>query len=1165
MTVPELLESLKARRIELWFEGDRLRFRAPQGALSAMQRSELVSHKNNILAELRAVAETHELVLPVSFSQRSLWFLHQQCPDSAAYNVGIPLLIDGNLNVAALREALQSLVDRHAALRTSYDFVNGTLSQRVAGARRAGLEQRFVVGMMNDALQNTIEGDHRRPFDLLNGPVFRFILYARSEINHVLLLAFHHIAVDGWSGVLLVEQLLKIYHELTGGPPANLARQHTQYADYARWQEEMLAGPEGNRLWEYWRSKLAAPRQRVDLSTDYPRPTFQTFAGASLPFKLDKEITGRVNELARDLGVTPFVMLLASFHALLFHLTGTNDLIVGTPTLARSKAEFMDVVGDFVNSVPLRSQVRSGMTFRELVRQLGRTVAEALDFQEFPFPLLIERLAPERDASRSPLFDTFFVFPKFSQTRDIATLLARETATGGYGLRLSNFPLQQQEGQFDLALHMAEQDETLHGEFKFRTDLFSKTTIRSWANIYVRLVMTMFADPDTPLTSQMATVAPPASAVALIAELNAGDVHLSLDGERLRVNAPKGALDDALKARIAAGRAEIIAVLKSAREGIHSPEPEAIRRVSRVQPLPLSAVQRRFWFLEQFEQTRGANNVAVALRIDGAANLDVLARALQMVVDRHEILRMRIGTRDDAPYPEIVSSTNDLIRVVDLSDLPQENREAEGLRLCRANLKMKFDFTKRPPAVLLLVRLAPEVHLVSLCMHHIIADGWSISIALQDFAAFYSALKNKSPPAIAPLSVQYVDYAAWENDQVRIGLFNRQLGYWKTKLAAAPAVLELPTDRVRPPTQSFLGGRIDRTIDPVLANRLKRFSEEHDVTPFMTVLAAWQVVLHRLSGQDDIVVGTPVANRGRPELEQVVGPFVNTLALRADLSDNPSFIAFLDQVRKNVIEAIDNREIPFDMVVEAVNPRRGESHSPIFQVLFALHNFPIQASHFAGLQASLVKLETEVARLDLSLDMVEYEGKLLAVYEYATDLFDNVTIERVHDYLVRVLSESVTDATARVRDLPLLGAADEHILTGQGNGTAIVHDRSLCVHMLLERAAGRTPDAPAVTVAGETYSYRAIEERANRLAHLLRCRGIGPGALVALCLDRSIDMPVAMAAVLKAGAAYVPLELDSSSRPNTLYPRGLAGGVHHHGFAFWSAPHRHGKSFDQPR
>ena len=285
-------------------------------------------------------------------------------------------------------------MDRHAILRTTYDYEDGALCQKVAGLGIAAFEEHAVEGLDDEELLRMVLADHRRPFDFVRGPLFRASLYTRAQADHVLLLTVHHIAADGWSLILLTEELFKLYYEANGGPAANLARPELQYADYVVWQEQTLAGDEGDRLWSYWREKLAAPRSQIDLPADYTRPAVHSFQGASLPLRLGPELTSRVKDLALRESTTPFVVLLAAFQAFLFRLTGDDDLIVGTPAFARSKPQFIQVVGDFVNPVPLRARLNLEKTFRALIADLRQTVVEALDAQEFPLSLLVQRLQP---------------------------------------------------------------------------------------------------------------------------------------------------------------------------------------------------------------------------------------------------------------------------------------------------------------------------------------------------------------------------------------------------------------------------------------------------------------------------------------------------------------------------------------------------------------------------------------------------------------------------------------------------------------------------------------------------------------------------------------------------------------------------------------------------
>ena len=449
-----------------------------------------------------------------------------------------------------------------------------------------------------------------------------------------MLLTVHHIAADGWSLILLTEELFKLYYEANGGPAANLARPELQYADYVVWQEQTLAGDEGDRLWSYWREKLAAPRSQIDLPADYTRPAVHSFQGASLPLQLGPELTSRVKDLALRESTTPFVVLLAAFQTFLFRLTRVDDVIVGTPAFARSKPQFMRVVGDFVNTVPLRARLNLEKTFRALIADLRQTVVEALDAQEFPLSLLVQRLQPERDFGRSPLFDTFFILQRFDQFREIEELLSGDDSSGLTelgGLQLRAYPLEQQEGQFDLALQMVENRGSFHGVFKYRTDLFQDSTIRGFAKDYVVLVETLVANIEMPFKSipMIANSAPESQsgAYAFIDQLRKRDIHLSVDGDRLRVNAPQGAIDDELKTLIATRRDELISSLRTTAASADSYRTGGIRRIPRQQPLPVSSAQKRLWFLDRMEPGRSHYNIGAALRFHGLlATLKICSR-----------------------------------------------------------------------------------------------------------------------------------------------------------------------------------------------------------------------------------------------------------------------------------------------------------------------------------------------------------------------------------------------------------------------------------------------------------------------------------------------------------------------------------------------------------
>ena len=1127
MSIGALVQQLADQGVQLWFESDRLRFRAPKGALSAAHRSQLTVQRAEVVAHLRSEAGKSRATFPQSFSQRSLWFLHRQAPESTAYHVALPVRILSAVQPEALRHAVQALVDRHAILRTTYGFVEDAPRQVVAGDGNATFTTRDMLGVSEEQVRREIEADYRVPFDLETGPVLRVCLYTRAAAEHVLLLTIHHIAADAWALMILFQELTRLYEEFAHGAPAGLSRPGVTYAEYSAWQHEMLRGPEGERLWQYWRAKLAAPRTRVMLPADRPRAPLQSSRGASTSFGLPSEQVERIRALARQENTTNFVILLACFHAFLHRLTGRDDVIVGTPTFARSKSEFASVVGDFVNTVPLRVRIEPSMSVRSLIARLRESLHGALDAQEFPLPLLVERLHPERDSGRTPLFDTFFSLQRFDQFQDLAKLMLGTDASAvlqSGTLRLAPYGLPQQEGQFDLALMMAERDGELLGSFKYCADMFDETTLVRWSEGYAALVEAVITDPDRSVASlpRASVPTPPAQDVdALLDSLARRDVRLWLDGDRLRVNAPKGVLDDEMRALISSRKDELIAALKSASgSGARDPIPQ----LPRGGPLPVSSVQQRLWFLDRMDPGSPVYNIGLGVRFKGALNQATLHRTLDLLVARHESLRLRIVESEGAPLVELLTGQTADFEVVDLRHLSETAREAEIQRLEADCLRGAFDLSKGSLVRFLLIQLQPDDHVLCLSMHHVASDGWSLLIAVNETCRIYEALAAGRPPDLPQLPVQYADFAGWERERLHTGRMAAHLAFWKEHLAGAPAVLELPGDRSRPAVPSLRGRRLKRQFDAQLLQSLKECSRNEGTTLFMTLLAVWQVLLHRHSGQEDIVVGSPVANRDQAALQNVIGCLVNNVALRGNLAGNPRFTEHLAGLKRTTLDAFEHSELPFDVVVDGVSPQRSASHAPLFQVLFTLMSYATHAPAPAGLSTELIESDTGASRFDLTIELAEIGGRLRAAYEYATDLFDEATIARLHTHFESLLAAVVLDPSCRVRDLPLLGPAEQGLLLVDWNDTAVEHDRGRCVHQLFERTAREKPDAIAVTDGFGTITFGHLDRRANQLAHLLLACGVAPGARVGICLDRSIDMPLALIAVLRCGAAYVPLD-----------------------------------------
>jgi len=1126
VTVTELIEDVSRGGVVLWLEGSRLRFRAPRGALSDEQRAALSAQRADVIAALRERAAASVRTAPLSHNQRALWFVAQEAPDSAAYNLAAASHITSTLDTTALRDALQGLSDRHPMLRTTYHLGDDALPvQRTLGSVPIAFEQHDVQGLSDAALRQRVSADYQRPFDLEQGPVFRASLYTRGPSDHVVLMVVHHIAADAWSLGILADDFRSLYLEACGSNEVVPRRAEQEYFDFVEWQRQMLGTPEGERLAEHWRSRLQPAIARLDLPSDRPRPPRKTFRGATVSGSARSALQEGIRALAREHATTPYVVLLAGFDAMLFRLTGTEDLVVGTPTAGRSQGEFNRVVGYFVNPVPLRTNVSSGMSFRELIGRVRQTVHEALDNQDYPLPLMVRHSQAVRDSSRSPLFEVFFSAVSVDQIRSGSALSdGAEPGPKVEALAFEPYPLHQLEGQFDLSLQVTEHEGALDIELRYSTDLFEASTAQRLHAHFIGLLEGAVKNADTAieeLSSDAGASPREASLHAFLAELAARDVRLKLDGDKLRLNAPAGVLDDELKAKLASRKAELIEELqsKAAQRG-------KLRPVSRTGPLPISFAQQRLWFFDRMQPGTAHYNIALILRARGRLDQGALTRSLDALTRRHESLRVCLHDDDGNPRVEIRTDLGSTVEVLDLSSVDPAAREAEAMRLLQQRGREPFDLSRGPLAHFALARLGPEEHLLLLCMHHIASDGWSLSVAAREICAVYEAELTGKPSPLPPLSLQYVDFAGWQHEQLSSGLFARQLSYWQHELAGAPAVLELPTDRPRPALQSFRGHRLSLRMPRAQYEALKAFSRSHGVTNYMTLLAAWQVLLYRYSGQEDIVVGSPLANRDRPEFEALIGCFVNNVVMRGRLEGNLRVSEFLNQVKGTVLRAFDHRDLPFDRLVEALRPERSTSHNPIFQVLFTLHSFPAQAMRPAGLEIDVVDLaEAQVSsRFDLTLEIDEHEGGLRMSYEYVTDLFDRATIERMHVQYLTLLDEMMSNDAQTVRDIPLSTREDGQRLLQQVNATDSAHDRSRCLQDLVHAAALQNPDAIAVEDSSESLTYRAFEARANQLAQLLRTRGVGPGSLVGVCLDRSAWLPIALLGVLKAGGAYVPVD-----------------------------------------
>lgn len=1615
----------------------------------------LPAEKRALLAELLRVKAAKARKLSLSFAQQRLWFLEQLDPGNASYNISRAIRLHGALDLHALRHALNAIIARHESLRTNFTSVEGEAVQVVAPSREVELHtidlrelpqgdrESAATRLASDAAACGVNLEHD---DLFKATVFRL-----DEQDHVLLLVMHHIVSDGWSMGILFRELSALYSAFSTSQPSSMPALQIQYADFARWQRETLAGSTLQKQIDYWKQHLAGAPAVLDLATDKPRPKTETFAGSYRTSLLPTELTASLNELSRRQGVTLFMTLLAAFKALLFRYTGQEDIVVGTPIAGRNRVEIENLIGFFVNTLPLRTNIAGDSTFRQLLDGVKEVTLGAYAHQDLPFEKLIEELQPQRDIGHSPIFQVMFDMQ--NAPSESLTL---------HGLTVTRLPLKKQTSKFDLTLYVTEIDRGLACWLEYNTDLFESDTIQRMLGHFETLLEGVVANPDErisdlPLlteteTSQLrewnqtatsyrgecvhelfesqvartpdnaavvfenetlsyeqlnaranqlaqylkkrgigpgelvgiylersaemvigllgvlktgaayvpldpsypeerlsfmvqdsgirvvltqqhlreflamdgvewisldagwkeiagqskenpaATLAPENLAYVIytsgstgrpkgvqvshsalnnflssmrerpgmseadillsvttlsfdiaglelylplitgaqlvvarredamnahalarlideshvtvmqatpatwkllieagwkgsnrlrilcggealsqqlaeqlfercaelwnmygptettiwstIKQISSGDSNITIGrpiantqiyvldktmktlplgvrgelyiggaglargylnqpdltaerfipdrfgesgarmyrtgdvaryladgsveylgrtdhqvklrgfrielGEIERVinqyarvreaivllredepgdprlvayvvwDAPEGngnELREYLRKRLpeymlpaaiveieefpltpngkidrralpAPERSrsdletafqaprtrteQVLAsiwseILKVDQIGIHdnffqlgghsllavrvisrirvafglevplrsffesptiaecadqiekqlrdaaSPQMPPLVRASRKGNLSLSFAQRRLWFLNELEGESAFYNIPWVVRLRGELDVDALREALDTIIRRHEVLRTSFTVVDGEPVQIVSGSTNLAFSIIDLTHLPNTILEEEASRLRISEARQRFDLQAGPLLRAGLLRMKADDHVLCITAHHIVSDGWSIGVFVSELVELYESFLSGRTPRLHALPIQYADYTAWQRSWLDGEVLEQQLSYWKDRLAGIPAVLELPKDRPRPPVQTFRGATRSTQLSAELTKALNELSRQEGVTLFMTLLAAFKVLLWRYSMQDDIVVGSPIAGRKQEELEALIGLFVNTLVLRTDLSGNPSFRELLQRVREVALEAYSNQELPFEKLVEELQPERSLSYAPVFQAMFVLQNAPRAEFKLSGLTLTRMRADTNTSKLDLTLFATEIEGNLKLAFEYNTDIFDDARIERMLEHLQEVLEGVVQKPATRIAALEILTTGERERLLVTWNQTAAdLPEKS--IPELFEEQVERSPDKTALVFDAEQVTYRELNRKANQLASYLRKRGVGPEVLVGVCVERSLEMVVALLGIMKAGGAYVPLD-----------------------------------------
>jgi len=1006
-------------------------------------------------------------VIPMSYAQRRLWFLGRLEGPSPTYNAPVVLALSGVPDRAVLAAALADVVQRHEVLRTVFAVVDGEPVQRVLAETAVDLSARDCAP---DEVDDLVARFCAGTFDLAAEPPLRVRLFVTAPGRSVLVLLLHHIATDGASIDPLLRDLSTAYRARQAGTAPGWEPLPVQYADYTLWQRELLgreSDPDsvlaGQLAW--WRENLTDLPPVLPLPRDRPRGTGTAGRGGTVTGLLDAGAHRRLAELSRAQRASTFMTLQAALAATLTRIGAGTDVPIGAPVAGRPDEALHDLVGFFVNTVVLRTDVSGDPSFAGLVARVRDADLAAYAHEEVPFDLVVERLNPARSPGQHPLFQIMLT---------VGTHAPAELRLGD--LPAAVRPVDLGVAKFDLTVYCAElldHDGAPAGvqvEFQYAADLFDESTVELMLDVYLRLLRAAAVAPATAVGAlDVLTDAESAGLAARIARVDAPPVRgpdRPDDGPaNLREEILCGLFADTLGVdRIGRhdsffrrGGHSLLAIKLVNRvrtvlgveiglrdffldptvagldRRIGAPDGTAPRPpltpATRPDLLPLSYAQRRLWFLGEMGGASRMYNIPLVLRLHRPLTPSALTAAVRDVVDRHEVLRTVYAVVGGESCQVVLDRAEPEVTVLDVP-------AAELSAVIDAATGHVFDLGAEIPIRVWLLRLDDGGQLLVVLVHHIAGDGWSTGPLLRDLALAYEARLAGAAPRWAALPVQYADYTLWQRDLLGGGLLSRQLDFWRTTLAGAPQVLELPADRPRPAQASHRGEVVPFALDAGIHEAVLRVARQHGATVFMVLQAALAALLCGMGAGTDIPIGTVVAGRGDEALDDLVGFFVNTLVLRTDVSGDPSFADLLARVRETDLAAYEHQELPFERLVEELNPARSTAHHPLIQVTLVLQNTgAAQPAAPTVLGGTDVPFATGTAKFDLTLGVREEHagGGLRCALEYATDLFDPATAALLADRFGRLLRAVTADPGTRIGDLDLLTPAEHRRFGSAGH------------------------------------------------------------------------------------------------------------------------------------
>lgn len=1121
-----------------------------------------------------------ENTYPISFNQQSMWLLQQLSPETANYNIGFSFHIRSALNGAHMQQALQQVVNRHEVLRTIYPLVEGSPVQAVLAQQAVVFEQVEASSWSEDEIKQAVDNYYHQPFDLLRDNVLRVRLYTLGEAHFLFQAVVHHIAVDAWSIWLLMDEVSQNYVVLQSGKSFNLKPLRNQYADFVKWQRDFYESEEGRSIAEFWKEELSGKPPRLNLPETRDQSEADETTYDWMQFVIEPQLVTQIHEIAHNHGVTTYSFLLAVFQLLLSKYSDQQDILVSTPAYGRGSLQFARSIGYFINPVPLRGDINADYTFATFLEKTGEKVQAVLANQQYPFAELVKQLRPSGGEPDRELLQVMFnLFKPPNKFQDIIPAWLDESGDiqiEKYGLTIERVKMTGNGlGGVELYLEIIDFREQLIGRFGFDQALFQPSTVSSMVSHFQQLLKNIVEDPDQPLvayripkedfrptirsekldhkalperdaarsilvqpyveprTSQERLLAEVWASVLQVDRVGVHDNFFILGGHSLLATQLISRMERAtgvmLPLRTLFEKPTIAGVtlaLDQARRGsITTPPP--ILPVDRSGEIPLSFSQERMWFLHQLAPDDHAYTIPVAMKFEQTVNHKVIQKSFDALVERHESLRTIFPTKDGVPRQKILPPFPAEITEIDLSSVAAAEQEATVIKLIQADMNIPFELTNTPPWRINLFRLNEHSYVFYLAFHHIIFDLWSTVVLWQDFQILYDAYLKDETASLKDMEIHYADFSVWQRNRLQGEVLEDLLSYWRKQLNGLPE-LAMPTDHPRPPVQSYHGATEIHYLPESLTESLRALSREAQVSPFMLILAAFKILLGRYSGQVDIAVGVPVANRQYLSTEPLIGTFVNTLVIRSDLSRDPTFAQFLTNTRDVLLDAYAHQELPFEKLVSEIVQSRDLSRTPLVQILFDMANPPFDYDQASASPISFLIFDRGAAQFDISINVAMEENLPVAPHiavEYNTTLYEQKSIQCFLTHYEALLSAVTANPGRPISEYDILNSEEKKLLLKDWNKTQAPYPKTT-LHTLFMEQVSATPENKAVSFKDQVLTYQALDERSNKLAHFLQSRGVGPETIVGIYLERSADMIVALLGVLKAGGAFLPLDPD---------------------------------------